>query len=109
MAIASPNTANLPPFIKRANELYASEPIGAALVLFDGVCLLDTHRVAAESEHSPHASPKTHRQSLIDVAYRNLTIMAEDAQTGIAPTRGEWDLIVSMAESIVQMITERDD
>ena len=35
--------------------------------------------------------------------------MGEDAQAGIAPTPSEWDLNISVAESIVQMMEGTND
>ena len=35
--------------------------------------------------------------------------MGEDAQAGIAPTPSEWDLNISVAESVMRMIEAAND
>ena len=89
--------------IQAARQLYETEPVQAALLLYQGVHHTQQTVAPSDSRGSRQHIPN-HGENVLRTALWTLEVMAEDAQAGIPPTPCEWELNVSVAESIIQMM-----
>ena len=103
------------PFIERAQELYQTDPVAAAIVLTDGVNdVLEYHgltlSLSAEGPNSDIQDPGipllTIPQQELDAACRSLARTAQDAAAGIAPEPDEWEMDVGIARSAIRLMAE---
>ena len=98
-----------PRLIGEAQQVYESQPVAAALMLYDGISRHDklpTYPAGQEVWHQPTAS---HGENLLRTAIWTIKVMGEDARVGIAPTPTEWDMNISVAESIIRMLEGTND
>ena len=103
------------PFIERAQELYQTDPLAAAIVLTDGVNNLLESRGLALSEYGEAMNGRIRHPGLpcptvpeqrLESACRNLARTAQDAAAGIAPEPDEWEMDVGIARSAIRLMAE---
>ena len=97
-------------FIVRAQELYQTDPLAAAVMLTDGINdLLESHgltlSLSAEGPNGDIQHPgiplSTIPQQELDAACRNLARTARDAAARMTPERDEWETDVGIAQSAI--------
>jgi len=102
-------------FIKRAQELYQTDPLAAAIMLADGIRnLLESHGLTPTPLIQPpnyhfmhHVAPlPDHAQKRLDVARRSLARIAQEAADGVTPEPDEWEMEVENARSAIQLAAE---
>ena len=103
--------SNIPALIQEARHVYQTEPVAAALMLYKGLRGLKRTTTPSFNDQGKGRDQQTasHGQSVLQAALWSLDVMGEDAQLGIAPTPSEWDLNISVAESVVHMMGTSDD
>ena len=89
--------------------MYETEPVEAALILSKGFRGINRPPVNSAKDQGWHLQTLTHRENVLQAAFWSLEIMGEDALAGIAPTPSEWDLSISVAESIARMLEAPND
>ena len=103
------------PFIERAQELYQTNPLAAAIVLTEGVDDLLKGRgltLAGCGEQSnkdiwhPGLPQPTAKEQGLGNACWSLARTARDAATGIAPDPEEWAMDVGIAKSAIRLMGE---
>ena len=99
----------MPALIRDARQVYEKEPVEAALILYKGIRRLKRPTATPFNDQGWHQQTTSHGDSVLRAAIWSLEVMGEDAQAGIAPTPSEWDLNISVAESIVQMMKATND
>ena len=97
-------TTNMPALIREARQMYETEPVAAALMLHERIRRLKRPAPAPIKDQGWHQPTTSHGENVLRAALWTIDIMGEDAQAGIAPTPSEWDLNISVAESIAQML-----
>ena len=102
-------TMDLPAVIEEARQVYETEPVAAALMLYEGVIGLDGPEVKSEAHEDWGMSVPTHGENVLRTAFWTLKIMGEDARAGLAPTPTEWDMNISVAQGIVRMMGKPND
>ena len=95
--------------IAEAREMYETEPVTAALMLHDGMLQIEEPIASFTSQAAAQEAPPSHGETLLKTAFWTLRVMGEDARAGIAPTATEWEMNISVAESIVRMMEEAND
>ena len=100
--------ANMPALIQDTLQVYHTDPIAAALMLHKGIRGLTTTTTPSFNE-GPDQQPASHDESVLQSALWSLDVMGEDARLGIAPTPCEWDLHISVAQSIINMLAAYND
>ena len=103
MATLEPTRPDLPALIQAARRLYEAEPLQAALLLYEGMQHAQRPAALSDSSEAGQRIPN-HGENVLRTALWTLEVMAEEAQAGIAPTSCEWELNVSVAESIIRMM-----
>ena len=101
-----------PPFqgvIAEAREMYETEPVAAALMLHHGILEIEDPIASFTGQAAGQEAPPSRGESLLRTAFWTLKVMGEDARAGIAPTATEWEMNISVAESIVRMMEEAND
>ena len=101
--------ADIPALIQESRQLYRTEPLAAALMLYEGIRGMKSLTGEPIKAQSRRFETLTHRENVIQTALWSLELMGEDAQAGIAPTPSEWDLNISVAESIARMMAAAND
>ena len=103
------------PFIERAQGLYQTDPVAAAIMLTDGISKL---RESIGLPLSPPIPPPNYHllhpevpfptipQQEFDAACRSLARTARDATAGIAPEPDEWEMDVGIARSAIRLMAE---
>lgn len=103
------------PFVERAQELYQTDPLSAAIVLTDGVNELLKSRgltLAGCGEQSnkdtwhPGLPQPTAKEQGLGNACWSLARTAWDAAAGIAPDPEEWAMDVGIARSAIRLMEE---
>ena len=102
-------TNNMPAPIREARQVYKTEPMAAALMLHDGISGLKRTSAPRIDVQGSHQEELPHGESVLRAALWTLDIMGEDARAGIALTPSEWDLNISVAESVVRMLETAND
>ena len=101
------------PFIERAQELYQTDPVAAAIMLADGINdLLESHgltlSLSAERPNGDIRHPgiplATIPEQELEAACRSLDQTARDAAAGRTPDADEWDLDVRIARSTIELV-----
>ena len=108
MATMEPTHPDLPALIQAARQLYETEPVQAALLLYQGLHDAQQPVALADPRASRQCTPN-HGENVLRTALWTLEVMAEEAQAGIVPTRCEWELNVSVAQSIIRMMEAQSD
>ena len=104
-----PTKMDIPALIEESRQVYQTEPVQAALMLHQGISAMRGSADKLTKDQSKHPETLSHSKSVLRSAFWSLEIMAEDARAGIAPTPTEWDLNISVAESIARMTEETND
>ena len=94
----------MPALIREARQMYETEPVAAALMLHERIRRLKRPAPAPLKDQGWHQPTTSHGERVLRTALWTIDIMGEDAQAGIAPTQDEWDLNISVAETIVRMM-----
>ena len=102
-------TNNMPTLIREARQVYKTEPVSAALMLHEGIRGLKRPSAPRTGVQGSHQQELPHGESVLHAVLWTLDVMDEDARAGIAPTPSEWDLNISVAESIVRMLETAND
>ena len=102
-------TTDLPILIQEARQVYETEPVSAALMLHKGIRRLKRQTAAPLDDQGLHRQTASHGENVLRAALWTLDVMGEDAQASIAPTPGEWELNISVAETIVRMMETTSD
>lgn len=89
--------------------MYRTEPVAAALMLYEGISGIKSPTGKPIKDQGQRLETPTHRENVLQTALWSLELMGEDAQAGIAPTPSEWDLNISVAESIARMMEAAND
>lgn len=102
-------------FIQRAQELYQTDPLAAAIILTDGINnLLEPHgltlslSVETPNGHIRHPGvpyPSVPEQRLKSACH-NLARTARDAAAGMAPEPDEWEMDVDIARSAIRLMAQ---
>ena len=100
---------DLPVVIDEARQVYETEPVAAALMLYEGILALERSEVTSETGEAWHDLTPTHGQNVLRTVFWTLKVMGEDASAGMAPTPAEWDMNISVAQSIVRMMERGHD
>lgn len=98
----------LPKLISEAQQMYQTEPVTAALMLHESIRSFEGVAISANHESSHELGP-THQENMLKTAFWSMRIMGEDANAGIAPPPDEWEMNISVAESIARMLEGADD
>lgn len=101
--------ADIPALIQESRRMYETEPVEAALILSKGIRVINRPPSNHAKDEGWHYQTPNHRENILQAAFWSLEIMGEDARAGIAPTPSEWDLNISVAESIVRMMAAPND
>lgn len=101
--------ADIPALIQESRRVYQTEPLEAALMLDKGFRGLQRPTGKSTKDQAWHHETSTHGENVLRAALWSLEVMGEDAQAGIAPTPSEWDLNISVAESVMRMIEAAND
>ena len=103
------------PFIERAQELYQTDPVTAAIVLTDGVndllkarglTLAECGEQSNEDIRRPGLPRPTVKEQGLGRACWSLARTARDAAAGIAPDPEEWAMDVGIARSAIRLMKE---
>ena len=100
---------DIPALIRQSRRMYETEPVEAALILSKGICAINRPPANHTKNQGWHFQSPTHGENVLQAAFWSLEIMGEDALAGITPTPSEWDLNISVAESIVRMMAAPND
>ncbi len=100
---------DLPKLISEAQQMYETEPVAAALMLHDGIIRFENPTVNTTSQDHWYEPTLTHGDEVLRTAFWTMKVMGEDAKAGIAPPTDEWDMNISIAESIARMLERKDD
>ena len=101
--------AKLQGLINQAQQLYKADPVAAALMLSAGFVSFEKPAATPANRESWHQSIPSHRETDLRTAFWILRVMGEDAQAGITPTPTEWDMNISVAQSIIRMMEKAND
>ncbi len=100
---------DIPALIEESRQVYQTEPVQAALMLHRGINAMRGQTDKLTKGQTKSLEMPSYKENVLKAAFWSLDIMAEDAQAGIAPTPSEWDLNISVAESIVRMTEATND
>ena len=100
---------DLPAVIDEARQVYKTEPVAAALILYEGIVSLERPAPTSETCAGWRQVAPSHGENVLRTAFWTLKIMGEDARAGVAPTPTEWDMNISVAEGIARMMEEPND
>ena len=109
MPLDAATRAHISALIQESRQVYRTEPVAAALMLYKGISGIKSSTGEPIKAQGQRLETLTHRESVLQTALWSLELMGEDAQAGIAPTPSEWDLNISIAESIARMMEAVND
>ena len=101
--------ADIPALIQQSRRMYETEPVEAALTLSKGIRAINRPPANHAKDQGSHLQTPNYGENVLQAAFWSLEIMGEDALAGIAPTPSEWDLNISVAESIMRMMAASND
>ena len=94
-------TESMPAFIAEANLLYATDPAGAVVLLYEGTREL---RQKVSTKGQPGTKSERDKQlSILESAHGLMEEILEDSQEGILPDQLEWELDMGVAVDIVRI------
>ena len=102
---------DMPALIQESRQVYETEPVAAAIMLHKGFRALKRTPTPTFNDLSKYTDLQStsYDESILQTALWCLDIMGEEARLGIAPTPSEWDLNISVAESIMKMMETSHD